>query len=181
MTLDEVIQQLRGMAVRGVVGSTDDTGDVQTATLNTHDDVTRSLVEIHQPYGHASLPPDDQPGTIVLSLGGDQGHQVALQLFSAYRFGKLAKGEVAVYDAGGNRLHLKAGGNVDLLAAALLRIVAHAITVSAPGGTIFEDQVTFDKPVVFQDVVTFQKDVTMNANLTVAGVVTGTGRTRGAL
>ncbi len=205
MDHEQLLQQNRGMLQRGVVGNVDDTGDVQTVDVNTGDDVGRSLVEVHQPYGLSSLPPDDQPLTMVMSIGGDQGHQMALHLWSAYRFGKLGKGEVALWDWGGNRLHLKVGGNVDLLAAALLQLASATMTlaakqtvgisagttmaitaqggmtISCPAGITIEGPVTFTNPVTFDQPVTFESNVTIAGNLTVGGIVTGTGRVRGTL
>ena len=172
---DELVQQLRGLLARAVVSSVDDTQDVQTANLTTHDDVDRTAVTVHQPYGHASLPPD-QPLTIVLSIGGDQGHQVALQLASStYRYGKLSPGESVVYTHEGTRLHLKVGGNADLVAATLLKIMANLVTITAPGGITIAGPVTFASPVTFQDVATFERDITVAGNINVAGVVNGRG------
>ena len=171
-------QQLRGGVARAVAAVVDDTGAVQTIDLATHDDVARSQVEVHHQYGIASLPPDT-PLTVVLAVGGDQGHLVALPLASSgYRFGKLAPGEVAVYDAGANRLHLKAGGNVDLMCKALLHLACNLMAIDAPGGMTVNAAggVTFNGPVTFADPVTFNADVTVNGNLTVGGTITEGGR-----
>lgn len=178
---DELVQQLRGQVSRGVVSAVDDSGDVQTVDLKTHDNVGRSNVEVHQPYGLTSVPLDEAPGTFVLAIGGDQGHQVALQLTSAHRMGNVKPGEVMLYDASGNRLYLKIGGNIDLFAAALMQVAAKTMTVNVPGGITFSGPVTFNGPVTFADTASFAKDVTIGGNLTVAGTVAGTGRSRGAL
>ena len=178
---DELVQQLRGQLARAVVGSVDDTLDVQTANLTTHDGVDRTAVGVHQPYGHASLPPD-QPLTVVLAIGGDQGQQVALQLAStAYRFGKLQPGESALYTHEGTRLHLRVGGVAELLAKALLKLAADTITLTAADGITITGPVTFASPVTFADAVTFAKDVTVAGNLHVGGTVTGTGSSGRAL
>ena len=189
--MDDLTQQLRGLLQRAVVGAVDDTGDVQTVDLHTGDDVGRSLVEVHQPYGLSSLPPEAQPLTMVMAVGGDQGHQVALHLWSVHRFGKLAPGEVALYDWGGNRLHLKAGGNVDLLAAALLNLLGKTVklvageTVQISAGTtmLIEtiDGLTAKGPVVFDDPVVFNQDVTFGADVTIAGTLTVGGINVGSL
>ena len=170
---DELAMQVRGATVRGVVGSVDDSGDVQTATVTTADGVTRSQVEVHQPYGLASVPPDAQPLTVVMSIGADQGHQVAMQLWSAYRWGNLLPGEVALWHWGGSGVHLKAGGNIDLLAAALLQIAAQGITITAAGGITITGPVEFKSAVTFDQAVTFHSDVSIGGNLVVSGTVTG--------
>ncbi len=172
---DELVQQHRGMIARGVISNLDDTGDVQTADLHTGDDVGRSAVEVHQPYAFASRPPDAQPYTLVVSIGGDQGHQMAMQPWSAYRFGNLLPGEAAFWHWGGSRLHLRDGGAIDLLSAGLLHLAGSKVVVDAAGGLIFNGPVTFSGP------VTFESDVTIAGNLTVGGTVSGTGATRGAL
>jgi phage baseplate assembly protein V len=190
-THDEVVQQLRGVLARGVVQTVDDSGDVQTAQLYTGDDVGRSSVEVHQPYGFASNPPDAQPLALVLAIGGDQGHQMSLQLWSAYRFGNLPKGEAVLWHAGGSRLHLKNGGTIDLLAAALLALASQTMTLNASETIALTAQtmmtisaeggITISGPVSFANDVTFQGNVTITGNLHVGGIVTGTGATRGAL
>lgn len=175
---DEMAQQLRGGVARAVAAAVDDTGFVQTIDLATHDDVARSDVEVHQPYGFSSLPPDT-PLTVVVAIGGDQGHLVALPLASTgYRFGKLAPGEVVFYDAGNNRLHLKAGGNLDMLCKALMHLLCNLMVIDAPGGFTINAAggTTFNGPVTFNDKVTFAKDVAIGGNLTVAGTITEGGR-----
>ncbi len=175
---EETAQQFRGGIARAVAAVVDDTGAVQTVDVATHDDVARSQVEVHQPYGLASLPPDT-PLTIVLAVGGDQGHLIALPLASSgYRFGKLAGGEVVLYDAGANRLHLKAGGNIDLLCKTLLHLACNIAQIDAPGGMTVNAAggVTFNGPVTFTNPVTFNAAVTINANLTVSGMITEGGR-----
>jgi phage baseplate assembly protein V len=176
----ELDMRVRGMLQRGVVGAVDDSGDVQVATLATGDGVVRSSVEVHQPYGFASLPPDAQPLTMVLSVGADQGHQMGLQLWSAYRFGNLQPGEAVLWHYGGSRVHVKAAGNIDMLAAALLTVAAQNATITVAGTltingpVVFTGPVVFDAPVTFNEPVTFGGDVTIAGNLTVSGTITGT-------
>jgi phage baseplate assembly protein V len=126
----ETANALRGQAVRGVVAASNDGGMVQSVDVETHEGVVRSGVEVLQQYGVTSRAPAG--GLVVLlALGGDEGDQVALPVASpSDRMGGLADGEVALHDAGGNRVHLKAGGTVEIQGAT-------AVFVKV-GGTEFE-------------------------------------------
>ncbi|MBW6402088.1 phage baseplate assembly protein V [Roseomonas sp. HJA6] len=126
----ETAAALRGQAVRGVVTAIRDGGPAQTVDVETHEGVMRSGIEVLQQYGVTSRAPD---GAIVvlLALGGDQGDQVALPVACpSGRMAGLAPGEVALHDDAGNRVHLKAGGVLEIRCATSLLAVV--------GGTEFE-------------------------------------------
>lgn len=132
---------LRGLVLRGVVHQVDDAGGLQTLDVETHAHVVRSGVEVLHPYGLGSAPP---PGalTVVLAIGGDQGDLVALPAASpAGRMGGLQPGEVALYDDGGNRVHLAAGGTIRIVAATALHVVVGGteLRVAADGVHITGD------------------------------------------
>lgn len=126
----ETAAALRGQAVRGFVTAIRDDGLAQAVDVETHEGVLRSGVEVLQQYGVTSRAPD---GAIVvlLALGGDQGDQVALPVACpSGRMGGLQAGEVALHDAAGNRIHIKAGGVIELRCATSL--------LATVGGTEFE-------------------------------------------
>ena len=126
----ETAAALRGQAVRGLVTAIRDDGLVQVVDVETHEGVVRSGVEVLQQYGVTSRAP---AGAIVVlvALGGDQGDVVALPVACpSARMGGLADGEVALHDAAGNRVHVKAGGVIEIRAA------THVLAVV--GGTEFE-------------------------------------------
>jgi phage gp45-like len=135
--------QLRGAVVRGAVVGSSDAGQAQTVDVETHEGVLRAGVEVLQPFGVASRAPGG-PGAMVLLLavGGDQGDMVALPVACpSLRFGALGPGEAVLYDAEGNRVHLRAGGIVEVQAATKIRLVAPLVEIVADETTISGDLV----------------------------------------
>ncbi|WP_439596453.1 phage baseplate assembly protein domain-containing protein [Falsiroseomonas sp.] len=132
------VMQARGQVVRGVVVAIRDDGQAQTVDVETHEGILRAAVEVLQPFGDASRAPLG-PGTMVLLLavGGDQGDMVALPVaMPSLRFGGLQPGEKVIYDADGNRVHLRAGGIVEVHAATKIRLVAPLVEIEAATVTI---------------------------------------------
>ncbi len=171
--VDEIIHQSRGTVVFGEVRSIDDTGEAQTISVQTHDGVLRSGVEVASIHGFGTNP-GDGAACILLAIGDDQAHLVALPLMGmGTRFGSLPKGGVVLYDDAGNHLKFTADGNATLAAAALLRLVVQTLSIEAQAGTTVHGPVTFTDAVTFQAGVTFQADVTIGGALHVGGAVTG--------
>lgn len=140
MMFEEIIMQLRGLLARALILRTRDDGQAQTVDVQTHAGITRQRIEVLQPYGLASAAP---PGamTVVLAIGGDQGDMVALPVAApAARFGGLAAGEVALYDAAGNRVVLRAGGTVEIHAAT--RVLIRAPEVRIEGNLVVTGNVS---------------------------------------
>jgi phage gp45-like len=74
---------------------------------------------------------------LLLAVGGDQGDLMALPATCpSVRFGRLQPGEAVIYDADGNRVHLRAGGIVEVHAATRIRLVAPEVEVVAPTMTL---------------------------------------------
>lgn len=171
--MSELETTLRGAVVLGEVQSIDDAGEAQTITVQTHAGVVRSGVEVASIHGLAT-----NPGTgascVLLAIGGDQGHLVALPLMGfGTRFGGVPAGGVALYDDAGNHLAFTADGNATLAAAGLLRLVVQTLSIEAQGGTTVHGPVTFTDPVTFAQGATFQADVTVQGTLRVSGAITG--------
>jgi phage gp45-like len=116
---------LRGQVVRAVVHSVDDGTASQQLVVETHEGVIRSAVPVLQPYGLASRP---APGgmTVLLAIGGDQGDMVALASAGGARFG-VETGEAALYTDEGTRVHLRAGGLVEVAAATAVEVVVGGV------------------------------------------------------
>lgn len=176
---NEIIDHARGVGIFGEVLEIDDTGEAQTITVQTHDGITRSGVEVASIHGHASNP-GVGASCLLLAIGGDQAHLVALPLMGiGTRFGGLPPGGAALYDDAGNFLKFTADGNGTLTTAALLRLVVQSLSIEAQAGSTihdpvtFTDAVTFQAGVIFQAGVTFQSDVTIQGALHVGGPVTG--------
>jgi len=130
----------RGQIVRGVVHRVDDTTGMQQLDVETHEGVVRSGVEVLMPYGLASTPAAGGL-TVLLAVGGDQGDMIALPQASGARFGGMAPGEVAIYDDGGNRIHLRAGGVIELVAATEIKAMVGGtiVSITAAGVAITGD------------------------------------------
>ena len=134
----ETAAALRGQAVRGAVTAVHDGGLAQTVDAETHEGVLRTRVEVVQQYGVTSHAPAGGLD-VLLALGGDEGDQVALPVACpSGRMGGLAPGEVALHDAAGNRVHIKAGGVIEMLGATslLLKVGGTELLVTAGGVSI---------------------------------------------
>lgn len=172
----ETAAALRGQAVRGVVSAIRDGGMVQSVDVETHEGVVRSRVEVLQQYGVTSHAPAGGM-VVLLALGGDEGDQVALPVACpSSRMGGLAAGEVALHDAAGNRVHLKAGGIVEIRgAASVLVVVGGTEWEVTPGGVRIKGDVQVDGS------ITTTGDVTAGAislqNHRHGGVGPGSGQT----
>lgn len=170
---------MRGGTVMGEVLAIDDTGEAQTITVRTHENVERSGVEVASIHGLATNPGDGS-SCVLLAIGGDQAHLIALPLMGiGTRFGGVPKGGVVLYDDAGNHLALTADGNGTLALAALFRVVAQTVSIEAQAGSTlhgpvtFTDAVTFQQPVVFQQGVSFGAGANITGDLHVSGAITG--------
>lgn len=135
------IMTLRGGVARGAVVATADDGQAQTVDVETHEGVLRAGVEVMQVFGLASRPPLG-PGAmaLLLAVGGDQGDMVALPLaVPSVRFGMLPPGDAVLYDAAGQRVHLRDGVIVEMVAAVKIRMVAPTVEIVADDVTISGD------------------------------------------
>lgn len=120
---------VRGLVSRGVVRSTSDSGQTQSATVTTHRHVDRSDVEIMQPFGFSSNP-GKGAGIILLSVGGDQGDLIGLPMANrSQRLGNLKPGEAAMYGADGTRVHVKDDGTIHVPAREGLKVEAGPFTI----------------------------------------------------
>lgn len=112
----ETAHQIRGMVTRGVMRAANDGGAVQTADVTTHRGISRTGIEVMQPFGFSSTAPAG--GTVVLfAVGGDQGDLVALPVGSpACRLGALGPGDSALYSSDGSRIMTRADGRIEVVA-----------------------------------------------------------------
>jgi len=113
MTLWEMAQQLRGLVRRGVVKSTNDAGESQTASGTMYKGHDFSDVELLFPSGFSSRPPKN--GVVILfAVGGDGGDLVGLPVASpGNRMGGLDEAETVIFNPlDGSRVHIKADGTI---------------------------------------------------------------------
>lgn len=130
----DMASALRGQAVRALVLRIADDGETQVVDVQTHEGVVRGAIEVAQPYGLAAVPLAGAL-TVVIGLGGDQGDMVALPVANpSDRLGGLAAGEVALYDAAGNRVHIRAGGVIEVRAATRVLVRAPRVEIEAVNG-----------------------------------------------
>jgi phage gp45-like len=125
--------QARGMVTRGRVALVHGGGVAQALQLAMPGDEARpqtvSRVEQAQPYGLSARP---LPGAeaIVVTLGGSPEAMVTVQVADRrFRRTGLQPGEVYLHDHEGNRVGIRAGGLIHIVAAAEIRLVAPLIRI----------------------------------------------------
>jgi phage gp45-like len=150
------IADLRAACMRGIVVALDDTGQMQTVDVQTHDGALRTGVEVYQPFGIATAPPVVGSVALLLAVGADPGDLVAIVLVTpAARMGGLDPGETVLYGMGGARVAIGSDGSVEVMSAT-------SVTISAPDG------------------VTVQGNVTINGSLNATGSVADSVRSMAA-
>lgn len=102
-----IARRVRSLVARGVVELVNDAAKMQALQLSIREGEVVDDAERFQSYGLTSHP---HPGAevIVLSVGGLADHPVVIAVDDRrYRLAGLAKGEVALYDDLGQKVHLK--------------------------------------------------------------------------
>ena len=133
---EETIGDLRGIIVRSVVLAVHDDGEVQTIDVQTHDGVIRTGIEVQQFFGHGSNPPPAGATALLMAVGGDPGHFVALPIGSPRRFGGQRPGDSTLYASDGSRVAVHNDGTIEVLAGTKVIIRAPEIEIDAPGGLL---------------------------------------------
>lgn len=163
--MEEMTHELRGVAVLGVVQAVYDTGQAQTVDVQTHDGIVRTDIEVQHPFGHASAPPVAGATVILLAMGADPGHFVALPASNhSFRFGGMVAGDGGcIYAQDGSRVFVRAGGLVEIVGFSEVHILSPNVVVDAPDG------VTINGPVTIKGALTLQGDFTQTGNASVTG------------
>jgi phage baseplate assembly protein V len=128
----EDVMNVRSGAVRGVVQSIDDTGQVQMATVQTHDGVMRQ-VEVWQLDGFASVPSGDGAIALLFASGNDPSQFIALLANPSTRYGKQAAGERTMAMPDGTRVSVQQGGTVAIWGGNLVTVTAPDVTINTTG------------------------------------------------
>lgn len=152
--LDPVKRGLKLMISRGVVRRSDDARKVRELQVAALAEETLGEVEHFQEYGFTSRP---LPGCEVIGvcLGGHRSHMVAIASEDRrHRLRPLQPGEVAMYTDEGDRIVMKRGRVIEVVAGTQLAVTAPEVTVTA------ETSITLDTP-----------EVSISGNLTAAGEV----------
>lgn len=131
MSWGEIEARLRGLVRRAKPRSMDDTGASQTADVSILNGEHRSGVEVLQPFGVASMPPEGSL-LVVLAVGGDQGDLVAFPAAApGARMGNMKPGEAMLYGLQGQRVLCRADGAVEILAATKAYITGKTVEIEA--------------------------------------------------
>lgn len=149
----EIFDKLRGMVRRVSVKSIDDTGEMQTATVEVADGIERKNVEVWQPYGLVGVPDTDGAISVAIAIGGDEGDLWVLPPSNpSQRMGGLNKGDVGIANKSGDRVIVGADGKIQVKAAVELNVSVGGVSfkvdaagVHITGGGIWHDGVPIDK------------------------------------
>lgn len=131
---------------RAVVKLINDSTKIQELQLQVLSDEVRARVERFQDYGFTSVPMEGAEA-IVLFLGGDRSHGVAVKVDDRrYRKKGLQPGEVCMYTKNGDYVLIKVGGIVEVKASAELKVDAPLATftgnVKVNGNIVCDGQVS---------------------------------------
>lgn len=138
---DELVHDMRAAIRLGVVLSVEDGGQAQTVTVQAHDGSIRRGVEVMQPFGFAAAAPAAGAICVLLAIGGDPSHLVALPIAApGARFGDQAPGEATIYGIDGSRVAIRAGGGVEIWAAT--EVTIHAPLVRIKGDLVVEGDIS---------------------------------------
>lgn len=185
----EDVMNLRSGVARGVVQAIDDSGEVQMATVQTHDGVVRQ-VEVWQADGFTATPSGDGAIALLLSSGNDPSQFIALLANPSTRFGKQANGERAMAMPDGTRVSLRQGGIVEIWGGNEVIVNSPTVTVTASAdvtvvaaGNISvtaSGSVTVTAPtatIAASGGLTINGNVQVNGNLRASGTVSDVNRT----
>lgn len=127
---DIIFMTLNNMVRLGVVrrhrGGKTQTWQIETA----NGEIVENAKHLEQ-YGITSHAPEGSE-TLIFNVQGSRTNNIVLNIGSReLRFKALNEGEVAIYDNSGNLIHLKNGGNMELIAPQSVIIKAQTAIVDA--------------------------------------------------
>lgn len=123
-------QRLGNMIARGKVLLVNSATKMQSLQIGLLAGERKDRVEHFEPFGLTSkaLPGAEH---VTLFLDGDRSHGITVVVSDRrYRLQGLQDGEVALYDAFGNRVHLKADGTLDVVASSKVQITSPLVTIT---------------------------------------------------
>lgn len=133
--LDPIKRRLNLLVGRGILNlSKDDGSGNQRFQVSLMADEVRDDMERLQEYGFTSRPLAGSEG-ILLFPGGTReiGYIIAVD-DRRYRLKPLEEGEVAIYTDEGDKIHLKRGGTIEILAAT--KVIVNSPAVELGDGTL---------------------------------------------
>ena len=123
-SIKTLARKLARKVLRGIVSLSYDNTGIQRLQVKTLDGDVYELPRV-QPYGLTTNPQNDAEA-IVLMMDESNGVVIAVD-DRRYRLTGLAKGEVALYDDLGSKIHLQRGGNILLQAETKITIDTPAV------------------------------------------------------
>lgn len=128
--LGPMARRISSMVARGQVLAVNSAAKLQSLQLGLLAGETKDRVEHFEPFGFTSKP---KPGAehITLFVDGDRSHGITIVVADRrYRLTTLQDGEAALYDAFGNKVHLKSDGTLAVVASTQVQITSPLVTMS---------------------------------------------------
>lgn len=163
------------MVARVVVKAINDGEGIQKLKFTALADEELNKVERIQEYGFTSHPKVGAEG-VVLFIGGNRDHGVVIAVDDKrYRLTGLAQGEVALYDDLGSKVHLKRGGNIEVVASTKVLVTSPLAEFS--GNVKINGNLIVIGTSLLTGVVTTMNNILVGINAIVTGIVQAAGFT----
>ncbi len=171
----EVAGELRGLITEGVVVGVDDTGQVQTVDVQTHDGVIHTGIEVLHPAGLGGVVAVNGAICTLLAVGGDPANLRALPPRSpATRMGGQAPGDITVSTPDGTRITWRNGGVIEIMGGTSVTIHSPTCAIVAPNGLTIGGNVTITGTVTVQSGDVTADGISLKQHIhPVEGAVTG--------
>lgn len=101
----------------GVIRHIDDTGDFQTVQVAISQLETRDNTPVAYHFGYAACPPIGATAVLTFASGDRSAGIATATHDAATRPRNLLPGESMIYDSTGNRVYLRQGGTIEIIAA----------------------------------------------------------------
>lgn len=122
--MNQIINKLKGLVVRGVIKSINDTGARQMVVATLLAGEVKDRIERIQQFGMSSHPPSGA-AAVFAAVAADRSRLVCIgENHPTHRPTDLVAGETQIYDAFEQFIHLQQSGVIYINAAGELRIVA---------------------------------------------------------
>lgn len=116
---------------RCVLEAVNDGGGIQTIKASLLAGENRDGMEHFQNYGFTSVPFAGAEGVVVFP-GGNREHGLVIAIDDRrFRLKGLKNGEVAMYTDQGDKIHIKRGGSIEVIAASDVKITAPKVELGS--------------------------------------------------
>ncbi|RQO63114.1 phage baseplate assembly protein V [Paucibacter sp. KBW04] len=155
--LRPLTQRIQLMVGRAVLQLVDDSTKLQSVQIMLLADELRDQVERFQNYGFTSVP---LPGAeaVAVAVAGNRDHALVIAVDDRrYRLKGLASGEVAIYTDEGDKVHIKRGGTIEVVAAT--RVYVSSPLVECSGDMTVHGKLLVDGNIDSGATITAEDDV----------------------